>query len=168
MAPAAIAIPAIIGAAGAGAQLVGAKVASNASKNAAKTQSSAADHALAVQQQQYQQSRQDFAPYQAAGQQAIGRLGQMSQQAPMTFDPNQPQGMPRMNPQQPQSMPMQSQPPMGQLGAPQSPPSMAQAGQQGQQEPMVLLGPPPGQPGAPRQVPASKAQQLIAQGAVRL
>lgn len=100
--PAAIAIPAIIGA---GASLVGAKMSSNASQDAAKTQSAAADKALAAQQQGYQTQRADFSPYLQAGTAALGRLGQTAG----TYTG----GMPA---------PQAPRPGLGQLGTP--PPSM--------------------------------------------
>jgi hypothetical protein len=95
--PAAISIPMLIGLTGAsaGAQVAGAVIGSKAAKSAAKTQAAAADQSLAFQKQQYQQSRQDFAPYQQQGAQAVGQLGAMTQARPMTFDPAQPQGLPR-------------------------------------------------------------------------
>ena len=46
----------------------------SASKSAAKTQAAAADRAAELQQQQYEQTRQDLAPYRAAGQTALNAL----------------------------------------------------------------------------------------------
>jgi len=120
----------IAGIATAGGAVASAKIGSNAAKNAAKTQSDAADKALAVQREQYQQQRQDFSPYQQQGAQAMGRMTAMSQAPRQTFDPRQQQGQPSM-PQQP--------PQMANLGNPQGMPP------QGPQMP-------PGWPqGAPRQ-----------------
>lgn len=44
------------------------------SRNAAKTQASAADRAAELQQQQYEQTRADQAPFRAAGEQALNKL----------------------------------------------------------------------------------------------
>ena len=46
----------------------------SASKSAAKTQAGAADRAAELQQQQYEQTREDLAPYRAAGQTALNAL----------------------------------------------------------------------------------------------
>ena len=118
--PAALAIPAIIGA---GASVGGAVIASKASKGAAKTQSEAADKALGLQTQQYEQSRQDFAPYQQQGQAALGRLGQMATAPRMNFGAGQtatlgnPMGQPQAQqpPPQPQAGLVRVQAPTGEI-----------------------------------------------------
>ena len=46
----------------------------SASRSAAKTQAGAADRAAELQQQQYEQTREDLAPYRAAGQTALNAL----------------------------------------------------------------------------------------------
>ncbi len=74
--PAAIAIPAIIGAASAGASVVGAKMSSNAAHDAARMQSQSADKAQAFNQQMWQAQQQALAPYQQAGQQSLAALMQ--------------------------------------------------------------------------------------------
>ena len=46
----------------------------SAAKSAASTQAAAADRAAELQNQQYQQTREDLAPYRAAGQTALNAL----------------------------------------------------------------------------------------------
>ena len=93
--PAAIAIPAIIGAVG---SVAAAKIGSNAAQNAAQTQANAANQARQFQQQQFQQvlpyvtsgmqqAQQAFNPYQQLGQSAIGQLYQR-----LGMQPPRPQG----------------------------------------------------------------------------
>jgi hypothetical protein len=92
--PAAIAVPLISSAIAGGTAIVGAKMASNANKNASETQATSESEALKVQkemfdreladeQQKYQQgradvaqSRSDLSPYRSIGQGALGLLGQ--------------------------------------------------------------------------------------------
>ena len=85
--PAAIAVPAIIGAAGIGTQLVGAKMASGAARDAAETQERAAQRAaamqaqatrdaLAAQERAYGHSAGLLAPYAQMGASAMGSLAQ--------------------------------------------------------------------------------------------
>ncbi len=131
-------------------QQIAAKKQRDAAKDAAATQTAAGDKALAAQQTAYQTQRQDFSPYQQAGQGALGRLNQRAGQQAPTFNPNGPQaslGNPmggQMPPQQPQ------QPPGGQMGTPGMP--------QGGPPPQAPQGPPPtqqqqlGQQQAPRMV----------------
>ncbi len=94
--PAAIAIPAIIGAVGVGAQvgtsLSGANKQSNAAKSAAELQKEAADNSLAFQKQVYGQQQANAAPYIAAGTSSLQELerqmgpgGSLSQQWGQTF-----------------------------------------------------------------------------------
>lgn len=72
--PAAIAIPAIVGAAGAGASLVGAKMSANASRDAAKLQVQSAEKAQRFTQQTYDDQKAAMQPYMQAGQQSLGAL----------------------------------------------------------------------------------------------
>ena len=60
--------------AGTGAQLYGAHRAGKAADKAAQLQSDAADRALAVQQQQHEQTRTDLAPYRGAGESSLSAL----------------------------------------------------------------------------------------------
>lgn len=62
---------AVIGAAGA---VVGGAMASKGAKDAAGSQSAATADAIAEQRRQYDLTRADFAPYRAAGAQALGQL----------------------------------------------------------------------------------------------
>lgn len=59
------------------ASIGGALISGSASKSAAKTQAAAADRAAELQNQQFQQSREDAAPWREAGGQAIGSLSAM-------------------------------------------------------------------------------------------
>jgi len=72
------ALPLAIG----GSALLGA----SASRSAAKTQASAADRAAQLQQQQYEQTREDLAPYRAAGVSALGKLEGMADYTPFSMD----------------------------------------------------------------------------------
>lgn len=66
---------------GASAGLLGASMSSRAASRAADAQTQAADAAIAEQQRQYDTTREDFAPYRAAGTNALQQLvGQMGQQ----------------------------------------------------------------------------------------
>jgi hypothetical protein len=76
--PAAIAIPLITGAVGAGATVAGAKMASNASKNALKAQTGATNRALAQQERIYNQTRQDQAPFRDISAGAARTLGNLT------------------------------------------------------------------------------------------
>lgn len=61
-----------------GAALVGGAMSSSASKSVAKKQANAADAASQLQQQQYEQTRNDLSPYRDAGSTALSQLmGQM-------------------------------------------------------------------------------------------
>jgi len=82
------AIPIAIAAGTAGATIYGANRASNAAQGAARTQSDAANRAadlqyrstqdaLNFQREQWNQARQDFAPYLQMGRQSLGTLGNM-------------------------------------------------------------------------------------------
>jgi hypothetical protein len=124
---------------GVASSLASAKISSNASKNAAKTQAAAGDKALAAQQAGYQQQRQDFSPYQQAGNAALGRLGQTAG----TYTG----GMPQPPPQMPQ------QPPPGGLGSLGQPSMGAPSSSMGGQ-------PAPG-PGMPPQGPQSAPGGLV-------
>jgi hypothetical protein len=72
--PAAIAIPAIIGAASAGTALVGAHMQASAAKNAANTQVAASDRAQGFNQQVYNDQRQLMQPYVTNGQTSLAKL----------------------------------------------------------------------------------------------
>lgn len=124
-------------------------MASNASKNAAKTQAVAGDKALAAQQAGYTQQRNDFQPYQQAGVAALGRLGQTAG----TY-----QGGP---PQPPSQMPPQGPPQgLGQLG---QPPQMGMGGPGGPQGgALVQVRAPTGEMAM---LPQAQAQAAVAKGA---
>jgi small-conductance mechanosensitive channel len=64
-------VAAAIGAAGA---IGGALISSKSASKAASAQSGATDAAIAEQRRQYDLTREDFAPYRAAGTQALGQL----------------------------------------------------------------------------------------------
>jgi len=64
---------------GAVASIGSAAIGSHAAKKAANTQADAANHAADLQNQQYQQSREDMAPWRLAGGKAIGQLSDMLQ-----------------------------------------------------------------------------------------
>jgi hypothetical protein len=64
----------MVAAAVVGAAVVGGAISSSASKSAAKTQAGAADRASAMQYDQYMQTREDQAPWRAAGQTALNQL----------------------------------------------------------------------------------------------
>lgn len=108
--PAAVAIPAIIGAAGVGTQIAGAKMASNASKRAADQQVAATREAQAFNQRAYDDQQRALSPYLQAGQQSLGSL--MSQYS----------GQPLQNPFAPQGMNAQGQPQYGPMQGPQGMP----------------------------------------------
>ena len=57
----------------------GALITGNAAKNAAKTQGAAADQVTDEAGREYDQTREDNAPWRAAGQTALGQLGQLTQ-----------------------------------------------------------------------------------------
>lgn len=136
--PAAVAIPAIIGAAGVGAQLVGAKMASGASGRAARLQVNSADRAQQFNQQAYADQQRAMSPYMQAGQQALGGL--MSNYG----------GKALSNPYAPQGMSTQGQPLYG--GMSSQPPEQPQGPPQG------ASGPPQGAPMAPTQGMAPQGQ----------
>lgn len=106
--PAAIAVPLIVGGATAGASIAGAKMASNAAKNAAKTQTAAADRSaqlqydlgnksLDMQRQMYEQGRADMAPWRNTGQAALGQLSsRMGLGGGMSLGGGAPAGQPPM------------------------------------------------------------------------
>lgn len=106
--PAAVAIPLITSAATAGTQLIGAKMASNSAKNAAKTQEASANKAIDLQRQIYGQQEQRLSPFVSAGQQAVQSLGQLGQQRAPMFNAQQPGGG-----FTPQSLGQMGQKPMG-------------------------------------------------------
>ncbi len=62
-----------------GAAIAGGAMASSASNKAAKTQAESADRASQIQQQNFEQTRQDLAPYKQAGDTSLSQLmGQMT------------------------------------------------------------------------------------------
>lgn len=137
-----------VGAAGAASSIASAKIQSNAAKNAAKTQTDAATQARNVQQQQYQQARQDFNPYQQAGIGSLGRLNASAGAPRQAFNPGAPSGGFQM-PQNPGSAP-----PGGATPGPAMP----------QQPPVMMQGP----DGSRRPVPANLVQQFEERGARRV
>jgi hypothetical protein len=72
------ALPLAIG----GSALLGA----SASRSAASTQADAANRAADLQNQQFQQTREDLAPYRAAGVSALGKLEGMADYTPFSMD----------------------------------------------------------------------------------
>lgn len=72
--PAAIAIPAIIGAASAGAQVYGAKKGADAAKKAASQQQQSVDQAQAFNKQAWDAQQAALSPYRNAGQFALAQL----------------------------------------------------------------------------------------------
>lgn len=72
--PAALAVPLIIGAASAGAQVYGAHKASNAAKDAAKVQVDATNKAQSFNERAYADQQKALAPYQQAGNDSLARL----------------------------------------------------------------------------------------------
>jgi hypothetical protein len=186
--PAAIAIPAIIGAAGVGAQVVGARNASNAAKDAARIQGQSADRAQAFNERVYGDQQQLMSPYVKAGSDSLARL--MAQhwgtQPPAGMSPSGGSSAMLSNaargfiPQQgPFSGAPQAQPGGGNPnslaamqggGGQQMPPQGAPMPQGGQMPPqgggqMVKLQ---GPDGSTRDVPAQLADQFIARGARRI
>lgn len=84
---AAIAVPAVVGLAGAG-------IAASASQGAAKTQANAANRAADIQKQMYDQTSANLAPYNSVGQSAASKLAGMpayaapaAYQAPGSYNP---------------------------------------------------------------------------------
>ena len=69
----------------AGAVVVSSAIGANASRGAAATQSDAANRAADLQNQQYQQTREDQAPYREAGYNALGRMQNMAGNVPGAF-----------------------------------------------------------------------------------
>ena len=59
--------------AGVGASLVGASMQSDSAENAAQTQANSSAAGIAEQRRQYDQTRDDYSPYRAAGAQALGQ-----------------------------------------------------------------------------------------------
>lgn len=137
-----------------------AKKGSDAAHEAAQTQQDAAQRALTGQQQQYAQQRQDFAPYQQAGQASLGRLNSLATAPRPVFNASQPGGgfqapPPQQMPQMPQIQPGM----MGQQG------QMAQPSGMPPQAKMALLQAPDG---TTKQIPEEQAAHFIQQGARRI
>jgi hypothetical protein len=168
--PAAIAVPAIIGAAGVGASLYGASKASGASQEAARIQSQAANQAQAFNREVYQNQRQITNPYVQAGTESLARL--MAQHWGTPYQaPQGPQGSPPMQTQPGPMMPPNG-PPQGSLGAMQQQgPRLVGSGQslgamqQGPQGGMVQMQAPDGSVQA---VPQHVVAQLEQRGARRV
>lgn len=108
-------------AASAATSVYAAKKGADASKNAVKAQTDATTEARNLQEQRYQQSRQDFNPYQQAGATSLARLGGMANQPRQQFNGGQAGGGFQM-PQQPAQQPPQA---MQTPGMPQAAPSPA-------------------------------------------
>ena len=94
--PAALAIPAILGAAGVGASIFGSVNSSNAANDAAQLQYKSAEDALQFQKDEFSTQQQNIAPWLSAGKQSLGTLmgdfqngtfGPGSIQAPGAFKP---------------------------------------------------------------------------------
>ena len=68
----------------AGATVVGGYLSSQGSQDAAQTQADAAGNATAIQNQQYQQNREDQAPWRAAGENALAKLTGLLQDGSLT------------------------------------------------------------------------------------
>jgi len=69
----------------AGAVVGSALIGGSAAKSAAKTQSAAADRAAELQNEQFQQTRQDYAPYREAGYNALAELQRTAGNVPGAF-----------------------------------------------------------------------------------
>lgn len=149
--PAAIAVPAIIGAASTAAQMYGAHKASSAAKQAADQQSASADKAQAFNQQVYNDQRTMMQPYVTGGQSAFGSL--LS-----GWQAKQPGGAPAPGPApRPSAFGQAFGAPQPQQAAPQQPPMGGGA--------MVSLRAPDG---SVQDVPEQLAGQFIAKGAQRV
>lgn len=59
----------------------------SAARNAAETQAESAGQALTVQQQQYQQQREDIGPWREAGVRGLGQFERLARQGPPQFAP---------------------------------------------------------------------------------
>lgn len=166
----AVAIPAIIGAAGVGVSAYGANKAAGASKDAARTQAQAADKAQAFNQRAYDDTRAALSPYQQAGQFALSNL--MARQYGGNFNAYSPPKNygPEWVAQQQQSM-FRAPTPGGHLPMPNmSPQSMPTLSNPMGRGPMP--GPPQGAgvwmvgpDGSRQQVPPGNVQMALAHGA---
>lgn len=155
--PAAIAIPAIIGAAGVGTSIAGAKIAANASRDAARQQQDATNRAQAFNQQIYQDQQKLMNPYTQAGQYALSNL--MARQyggSPNQFAPTPGYGAPMGQ------APAQGYSPMlGNMGG-APPPQVPQGPPQVPQGDLVTLQ---GPDGSTKQVPRAMAPLYLQRGA---
>ena len=165
--PAAIAVPAIIGAAGVGTSLAGAKMASNAAHDASRQQQDATNRAQAFNERVYADQQRLMNPYQQAGQYALGNL--MARQyggSPNQYAPPQGYGAPMG------AQPTQGYSPfMRALQPPQAPQAQPMAPSQGQPGPFSAgLGGGGGMvtvmddSGAQRQVPAAQGAMYAQRG----
>lgn len=159
--PAAILVPALIGAAGAGASIYGAKNGANAARDAAALQVAASDRAQQFNERAYSDQKQAMNPYMQLGSDAMARYQQKyggqpaggQRPAPMGAPPPMvaaPQGQPRG------MSPFGAPPPQGPSMQPGAPPQ----GQPG--EPMVLMVGPDGEQ---KSIPQSNVPQALALGA---
>lgn len=154
----ALAIPLVVGA---GLKLFGAAKAAGAAKDAARQQSASADKAIALNQQQYLQSRQDLLPYREQGGQGLTALTAL-----MGLPPAAPQANtgPLMPPGQPPVGTAQSQQrgplPPGATPTGYAVPRGTTPGIENQG--MTLLRSPDGQV---RPVPSDQVQHYLARGA---
>ena len=65
---------------------IGASSQAKATRKAAQGQQEAADEAIALQREQWQQGREDIAPWRQAGVRALGQFENLARQGPPTFD----------------------------------------------------------------------------------
>ena len=114
---------------GAGTQIVGAKMQSNAAKNASRAQTQAADRASAETRAMQQQAQQALAPYQQMGQQGMQNMSAaLNRPRPVFTPPGMAGGtqrpfLPPAGNRPPMGMPPQGgRPPMPMGGRPSGPP----------------------------------------------
>lgn len=120
---------------GAGTQIVGAKMQSNAAKNASRAQTQAADRASAETRAMQQQAQQALAPYQQMGQQGMQNMSAALNRPRPVFTPP---GMGGGAMQRPFVPPAGNRAPMG--------PPMGMPPPQGGRPPMPMGGRPSGPP----------------------
>ena len=150
--PAAIAIPAIIGA---GASIGSAAIASRAAGKAANTQSAAAERAAQYQQQMFNQAtqyqQQLMAPYLGVGQASASTLGRL-----MGLQPSAPASLPGQGAQMPTAEGLAAIGAAPMPGAPSGPAGSAMSGQ-----PVMMQG----SDGSIRLVPPQMVDMLTKRGA---
>lgn len=150
-------------AASAAATTYAAKKGADASKNAVKAQTDATTEARTLQEQRYQQARQDFNPYQQAGGASLARLGGLASAPRQQFNGSQSGGgfqMPQQPPPQaPQQQPTMQQAQIGAAGAMQPQGSqMAPGGIPAPVRKVTLRAP----DGTTQQFPEQAVSQVIA------